>query len=267
MKANELRIGNLVDLGNRIAKIIEISNLSCVVVDLEETQDTIEDYERTKPIPLTEEWLYKFGFKDIDKGDHDYNTYTDPNHNYYLQIDVRKKDGKYSILDNSFDDLRDFSMVDISYVHQLQNLYFALTGEELIYYLNMNKERYNQIIEVVGQQYTKWFYDNAVPSVSGKPILNGEGILTRGEFINKCKTDLEFSEKWGLKIEERELSLEERLELFRKTYPGKSVDDFAPSGMEVQSIRHQLDTRYNKANIPTKLITITYNNETIEVFH
>jgi hypothetical protein len=129
---NELRIGNLVDLGNRIAKIIEIGHLSCVASDLEETQDTIEDYNRTKPIPLTEEWLYKFGFEDIDKRDHDYNTYTDSNHDYYLQIDNRRKDGKYSILDNSFDDLRDFSMVDVIYVHQLQNMYFALTGEELI---------------------------------------------------------------------------------------------------------------------------------------
>jgi hypothetical protein len=129
---NELRIGNLVDLGNRIAKIIEIGHLSCVVSDLEETQDTIEDYNRTKPIPLTEEWLYKFGFEDINESDHDYNTYTDSNHDYYLQIDNRRKDGKYSILDNSFDDLRDFSMVDIIYIHQLQNMYFALTGEELI---------------------------------------------------------------------------------------------------------------------------------------
>jgi hypothetical protein len=127
----------------------------------------------------------------------------------------------------------------------------------------MNKEH---IIEAVGQEYTKWFYDNAIPSVSGKPILNGEGILTRGEFINKIKTDAEFSERWGLKIEERELSDEERGELFRKTYPGKSVDDFAPSGMEVQSIRHQLDTRYNKANIPTKLITITYKGRKIDSY-
>jgi hypothetical protein len=127
----------------------------------------------------------------------------------------------------------------------------------------MSKEQ-EGLIELVGQEYTKWFYDNAAPSVSGKPILNGEGILTRGEFINKCKTNPEFSEKWGLKIEERELSLSERGELFRKTYPGKSVDDFAPSGMEVQSIRHQLDTRYNKSNIPTKLNTIIYNDKTIE---
>lgn len=208
MKRNELRIGNLVDLGNRIAKIIEISNLSCVVVDLEETQDTIEDYERTKPIPLTEEWLYKFGFKDIDKGDHDYNTYTDPNHNYYLQIDVRKKDGKYSILDNSFDDLRDFSMVDISYVHQLQNLYFALTGEELIYYLNMNKERYNQIIDDAYKSYQKeinrrlenWIDIQEGDIYEGTSLDDSGRIWTQEEFINKCKIDSEFSEKWGLKI-------------------------------------------------------------------
>ena len=132
----ELRIGNLVDMGNRIAKVIEIDYLSCLVVDLEETQDTIEDYVRTKPITITEDWLYKFGFKNIDKDDNDYITYTDPNHDYYLQIDTRRRDGKYTILDNSFDDLRAFSMVDVMYVHQLQNLYFALTGEELI--LNNN---------------------------------------------------------------------------------------------------------------------------------
>ena len=129
----------------------------------------------------------------------------------------------------------------------------------------MNKEQ-EGLIELVGQEYTKWFYDNAVPSVSGKPILNGEGILTKGRFINKCKTDTEFSERWGLKIEERELSLEERGDIFKRIYPNKSVDDFAPGGMEVQSLSHQLNTRYNNAKIPTKLITITYNDKTIESY-
>lgn len=129
---NELRIGNLVDLGNRIAKIIEIYHLACVVVDLEETQDTIEDYERVKPIPLSEDWLYKFGFEQIDKSSNSYIVYADQNHDYYLQIDVRRNNANYTILDNTFDDLRAFSMVDIIYVHQLQNLYFALTNQELI---------------------------------------------------------------------------------------------------------------------------------------
>ena len=132
MKASELRIGNLVDLGNRIAKVIEINHLACVVVDLEETQDTIEDYERTKPILLTEEWLLKFGFyKDeeywwigrIDcKYCFKYRDWAD-NWAFYIEYtDGRPSDDgvKYPIA------------FDIKYVHQLQNLYFALTGEELI---------------------------------------------------------------------------------------------------------------------------------------
>jgi hypothetical protein len=120
MKANELRIGNLVDLGNRIAKVIEINHLICVVVDLEETQDTIEDYERVKGIPLTEEWLLKFGFTDEDD---------------YLELQIHESlsiiyvgylaliiDGVIIQVNNTNSDK----------VHQLQNLYFALTGEELI---------------------------------------------------------------------------------------------------------------------------------------
>jgi hypothetical protein len=56
------------------------------------------------------------------------------------------------------------------------------------------------------------------------------------EFINKCKTDTEFSEKWGLKIEERELNDDELniANLFKQT--------------------------------STKLITITYNNKKIESY-
>jgi hypothetical protein len=125
MKASELRIGNYIKL---MYNYEDFETLQVTLVDISDIEKKNGDFE---PIPLTEEWLYKFGFVDIDKRDHDYNTYTDSNHDYYLQSDVRRKDGKYTILDNSFDDLRDFTMVDISYVHQLQNMYFALTGEEL----------------------------------------------------------------------------------------------------------------------------------------
>jgi hypothetical protein len=115
----------------------------------------------------------------------------------------------------------------------------------------MNKEQ-EGIIELVGQEYTKWFYDNAVPSVSGKPILNGEWILTRGEFINKCKTDSEFSKKWGIKIEERELDMMERW----------AIADLTPNMEEFDFANYMCD----KHNVPTKLITITYNNERIESY-
>ena len=61
-------------------------------------------------------------------------------------------------------------------------------------------------------------------------------------FINKCKIDPEFSEKWGLKIEERELSLEERRKL-------ANYDSVFISPMTVES--------WDRNNIPTKLITTT----------
>ena len=42
------------------------------------------------------------------------------------------------------------------------------------------------------------------------PVHNAQPkLLTQEQFINKCKTDPEFSEKWGLKIEERELNVDE----------------------------------------------------------
>ena len=122
---------------------------------------------------------------------------------------------------------------------------------------------YNQIIEAVGQEYTKWFYDNAVPSVSGKPILNGEGILTRGEFTNKCKTNPKFSETWGLKIEERELSQRERLQLLWKVCREENIP---ANSKELDNFWLRYNEIMNKHNIPTKLITITYNNETIESY-
>jgi hypothetical protein len=122
----------------------------------------------------------------------------------------------------------------------------------------MNKEQ-EGLIELVGQEYTKWFYDNAVPSVSGKPILNGEGILTRGEFINKCKTDSEFSEKWGLKIEERELTDVERYTIARQY-------GLCPKYSNIRLENCTEEEHYNKFNVPTKLITITYNDKTIESY-
>jgi hypothetical protein len=82
-----------------------------------------------------------------------------------------------------------------------------------------------------------------------KPYFATGRCLSQEEFINKCKTDSEFSEKWGLKIEERNLSLEERNNVYKRQWePG------------VSELSHD---RFNSLNIPTKLITITYNDKTI----
>ena len=79
---------------------------------------------------------------------------------------------------------------------------------------------------------------------------------TKEEFINKCKTDNEFSEKWGLKIEERELSLDERNEIRDIQYFKNNLH---------QALKGS-DTKIDWENIPTKLITITYKDTIIESY-
>ena len=80
------------------------------------------------------------------------------------------------------------------------------------------------------------------------------------EFINKCKTDSEFSERWGLKIEDRDLSRDERIDLYCKEYTGGVKNNYEPP------FDNFIDAKLTTRNIPTKLITITYNNETIESY-
>ena len=114
----------------------------------------------------------------------------------------------------------------------------------------MNKEKYNQIID---EGYKNYFL---IKSMEKGPFGISGLILPKEEFINNCKTNPEFSEKWGLKIEERELSLLERYELMKKLDNWISVHYKEPKTMEYM----------DKHNIPTKLITLTYNNETIESY-
>jgi hypothetical protein len=82
-------------------------------------------------------------------------------------------------------------------------------------------------------------------------IMGDKIKLTQEEFINKCKTDPEFSEKWGLKIEERELSTQERNEWFQIHLNGNNP--FMKSDWK--------DFELDQQNIPTKQITLEYNNE------
>jgi hypothetical protein len=103
----------------------------------------------------------------------------------------------------------------------------------------------------------KHFKSNGLEFNSGYPNYIH---YTQEEFINKCKTDPEFSEKWGLKIEERELSLEERCELGYKYVDSFEWDMLMGGGREGD------EGNCNDYYIPTKLITITYNDKTIESY-
>ncbi len=109
----------------------------------------------------------------------------------------------------------------------------------------------------------KWLKQEEVDTPIGK--MNMPIPYTKEEFINKCKTDKEFSEMWGLKIEERALSFEERKKLYveRCLASGDGLSGSAgPNGINYEFY----EKLFVKYNVPTRLITITYNNETIESY-
>ncbi len=109
----------------------------------------------------------------------------------------------------------------------------------------------------------KWLKQEEVDTPVGK--MNIPIPYTKEEFINKCKTDKEFSEMWGLKIEERALSFEERKKLYveRCLASGDGLSGSAgPNGINYEFY----EKLFVKYNVPTRLITITYNNETIESY-
>jgi hypothetical protein len=91
-------------------------------------------------------------------------------------------------------------------------------------------------------------------------IMMGHGfhgtLLSKEEFIDKCKTDTEFSERWGLKIEEQELNTDERNKWFQINLNGNNPL------MKSDWKDYELDQQ----NIPTKLVTVTYNDKTIESY-
>ncbi len=130
MNANELRIDNFVLLDN-FNTIVSVTALDIYHID--------EGFNDAWQIPLTEEWLLKLGLFKITKKEDLWSN--DKIGVYGFKDEIRCSD--FFITSN---DLKDFTLYvatiddgmesaeflnNIKYVHQLQNLYFALTGEEL----------------------------------------------------------------------------------------------------------------------------------------
>ena len=112
MKANELRIGNWYYTNN--GKPDQIDGHGISQFQDGEVFDEVNDF--IKPIPLTEEWLFKFGFVVTDG---------------LFGNKYRKSIDFYTMKDKSIGFVFDDYCITIKYLHQLQNLYFALTGQEL----------------------------------------------------------------------------------------------------------------------------------------
>jgi hypothetical protein len=115
MKATELRIGNYL-----FAKGIEVIRFTSFF-----GLCNIESYpERYSPIPLDEEWLKKLGFKYSEERESMSNGFEEW-YNGTLYLGYMHNCYIFDVLDQGCINM------PITHVHQLQNLYFALTGEEL----------------------------------------------------------------------------------------------------------------------------------------
>ena len=114
MKATELRIGNII---NHITGEITVKS-----DDFEHIEKDPCEY---MGIELTEEWLNRLGFNGIANGKYfiGFN---------YCEYSVQKVGDIYNkwYFNHEFDKTKRITS-NIKYVHQLQNLYFALTGDEL----------------------------------------------------------------------------------------------------------------------------------------
>ena len=122
MKATELRVGNWINIYDDYnSKVTGLTNTGKIwFVDNPTNTECAFVVNKIEPIPLTEEWLVRFGFE---------------NEGNYFDIDINGYSlsifnlCEYSITDTTHEQTD--MWIAIKHVHQLQNLYFALTNKEL----------------------------------------------------------------------------------------------------------------------------------------
>ena len=126
MEAKNFRIGNMIRLFTQDGYELEIRPLKASEIFMVDNHP-----ESTKPVELTKDWLIKFGFTEGNKC-----------YKNAYSLDVLKTDFylRPSYLDgfywgfNISDEKLDCELNDVKplkYVHELQNLFFAITRTEL----------------------------------------------------------------------------------------------------------------------------------------
>tara|TARA_R110002167_G_scaffold4954_2_gene23136 strand:+ start:605 stop:955 length:351 start_codon:yes stop_codon:yes gene_type:complete len=114
MEAKELRIGNYVYSNKFVIKSYGVDGFINI----------LKNIDNFTPIPLTEEWLLKFGFEENCNNNYQIS------YNQVCGLSITISDYKSWFCNLSSTTFYELS--NCKHVHQLQNLYFTLTNEELI---------------------------------------------------------------------------------------------------------------------------------------
>lgn len=120
MEAAELRLGNYLKVDGEVFVLVEISDSSLQGYMQKDVGNHVMQLFRyrvsqTDPIPITAGWLKSLGWKKINELDDGTVVYQGTPYLYFA-------DGEGQCM---------VKTPPIKYVHQLQNLYFVLTGQEL----------------------------------------------------------------------------------------------------------------------------------------
>lgn len=127
IQAKELRIGNLISVKDENDVWNPKEATTRDIFNLLSAHDIVKAcYE---PIPITEELLLKFGFEKVSVAG-----WVSMGENYYrigeFVIETKERLGFSYEWHKKFKDSAKYVTV-FKYVHELQNLHFALTGKEL----------------------------------------------------------------------------------------------------------------------------------------
>ena len=142
MKVEEIRIGNYVMKQYYDHKdIVSISGYDFFHYEKREEIDHLVEWNSLSPILLTEDWLIKLGFnklRDIDFNEYRVKVYGksiirgNELHEEKIVISLPFNNCEIGVYNSSEDESSYILDRNIEYVHELQNLYFVLSGEELI---------------------------------------------------------------------------------------------------------------------------------------
>ncbi len=125
MKKQDLRIGNwYTSVKFKIPVTCDLSDLYDLCANADGATDHPPIDEMFKPIPLTEQWLRKFGFVNKFKVEmySDNKTLQEKKHHHHIVIRT----------DRFYYRVPGVTLNEIYFVHELQNLYYAITKDELV---------------------------------------------------------------------------------------------------------------------------------------